>query len=280
MIRPILLFLALTLFGCGDASQQSVETSDAAPATGPDIRGEEIAYEVDGVVLNGYLAYDANQEGERPGILIVHEWWGHNDYLRRRADMLAEMGYTAFALDMYGDGKQADHPGDAQKFMMEVLNNMDAGTARFNAARDLLEQHASSDATRTAAVGYCFGGGVVLHMARQGTDLKAVASFHGSLGSQTPAEPGRVSAKLLVAHGEDDPFVPAAELEAFKQEMSDAGADMKLITYPGARHAFTNPAATAMGEKFELPLAYNETADKESWAELDAFLRAVFSEDM
>ena len=155
---------------------------------------------------------------------------------------------------------------------------MEAGTNRFNAARALLERHATTDASRTAAIGYCFGGGIVLHMARIGSDLRGVASFHGSLGTTTPAEPGSVSARVLVAHGADDLFVPAAELEAFKQEMTDAGVDMKFIAYPGAIHSFTNPGATALGEKFDLPLAYNETADAKSWAELDAFLRDVFAD--
>ena len=254
-------------------------SSPEEPATvEPAVVGEEIAYEVDGVPMRGYLAYDKNRSGLRPGVIIVHEWWGHNDYVRRRADMLAELGYTAFALDMYGDNKQAGHPGDAQKFMMEVLGNMPAAEARFRAARGLLERHSSTDAARTAAIGYCFGGGVVLHMARQGEDLKGVASFHGSLATAVPAEAGSISAKLLVAHGADDPFVPAEELEAFQQEIANAGADMKFVAYPGAIHSFTNPAATENGEKFGLPLAYNETADKESWAELQAFLEEIFAE--
>ena len=269
----------LTLIGCGESGDQPSSThSDDELVTTPAIVGEDIAYEVDGISMNGYLAYDRNQTGQRPGVLIVHEWWGHNDYVRGRADMLAELGYTAFALDMYGDDKQADHPADAQKFMMEVLNNMSAGESRFRVARKLLEEHATTDASRTAAIGYCFGGGIVLHMARVGTDLKGVASFHGTLATATPAEAGGVSAKLLVAHGADDPFVPAAELEAFKQEMADAGADMKFIAYPGAVHAFTNPAATAMGEKHGLPLAYNEAADTESWVELKSFLQEIFTE--
>ena len=279
MIRPIILFVSVTLFGCGEAGdQQTVEPPIVEAAAELNIYGEEIAYESGEVSLRGYLAYDANQEGERPGVLVIHEWWGHNDYVRQRAHMLAEMGYTALAVDMYGDGKQANHPEVAQKFMMEVLNNMEAGTNRFNAAKALLEQHATTDASRTAAIGYCFGGGIVLHMARIGSDLRGVASFHGSLGTTTPAEPGSVSARVLVAHGADDPFVPAAELEAFKQEMTDAGVDMKFIAYPGAIHSFTNPGATALGEKFDLPLAYNETADAKSWAELDAFLRDVFAD--
>lgn len=243
-----------------------------------DIRGEEVSYESGGVELKGFLAYDAAAEGQRPGVIVVHEWWGHNEYVRQRARMLAGMGYTALAVDMYGDGKQAAHPGDAQKFMMEVMGNMEAGKARFEAGMELLKAHATTDSTRTAAIGYCFGGAVVLHMARAGLDLDGVASFHGSLSTQAPAQPGAVRARVLVLHGADDPFVTPEQVEAFKKEMADAEVDMKFIAYPGAVHAFTNPGATEMGEKFELPLAYNEKVDQESWAELDGFLDEIFGD--
>lgn len=260
------LVVALGLFG------------NSGLAGASDITGEEVSYEVAGVKLTGFLAYDASSSDPRPGVLVVHEWWGHNQYVRDRALMLAEMGYTALALDMYGDGKQADHPEDAQKFMMEVLGNMSAGQTRFEAARSVLENHASTDAGRTAAIGYCFGGAVVLQMARSGMDLAGVASFHGNLSTKTPAQPGAVKARLLVLHGADDPFVPAEQVAGFKQEMSDAGAEMRFIAYPGAAHAFTNPGATQKGEKFDLPLAYNKEADQASWVELERFLENVFSE--
>lgn len=240
------------------------------------VRGEEITYESDGVMLKGYLTYDASISGKRPGVLVVHEWWGHNDYVRQRARMLAEMGYTALAVDMYGDGKQAAHPGDAKKFMMEVMSNMPVGVERFKAAKAVLNAHPTVDPTQTAAIGYCFGGAIVLHMARSGMDLDVVASFHGNLSTKTPAQPGDIKAKLLVATGADDPFVPPEQVAAFKQEMADAKADMTFIAYPGAVHAFTNPGATAMGEKFELPLAYNQQADEQSWAELEKLLQQQF----
>jgi dienelactone hydrolase len=270
------------MVGCADTADQQAADAPAGEAAEaqatPEVVGEEVAYEVDGVLLTGYIAYDANRTGERPGVLVVHEWWGHNDYVRERARMLAEMGYTALALDMYGDGKQAEHPGDAQTFMMEVLNDMDAGAARFDAALALLQDHVTTDASRTAAIGYCFGGGVALEMARMGRDLDAVASFHGSLATESPAAMGDITARLFVAHGADDPFVPPAEVEAFQAEMEAAGADMRFVAYPGAVHAFTNPVATAKGEEFGLPLAYNEAADQQSWAELEAFFGEVFEE--
>lgn len=244
----------------------------------PSIRGEEVSYQAGDMTLKGYIAYDANQQGKRPGVLVVHEWWGHNEYARNRAHMLARMGYTALALDMYGEGKQASHPEDAQKFMSEVAGNMDLMQQRFEAAEELLRQHETTDPDQIAAIGYCFGGAVVLNMARQGADLKGVASFHGNLGTQNPAEEGDVRADILVLHGADDPFVPPEQVEAFKAEMEAANADYEFIAYPGAVHSFTNPGATAMGEKFDMPLAYNESADEQSWQELDQFLEDVFSD--
>lgn len=268
----------LFLPACGkDSPPPATDDGSATASIAPDIRGEEIIYEADGVSLKGYIAYDASA-GPRPGVLIVHEWWGHNDYVRDRARMLAEMGYTAFALDMYGDGKVASHPEDAQKFMMEVLGNLDGAEARFRAANEVLKQHPATDPERIAAIGYCFGGAVVLHMARIGTDLDAVASFHGSLGTQSPAQPGAIKGRLLVANGADDPFVPPADVEAFKAEMAAAGADMKFISYPGVVHSFTRPGATEIGQQFDMPLRYDEAADKDSWSELTLLLAETFGD--
>jgi dienelactone hydrolase len=177
---------------------------------------------------------------------------------------------------MYGVGKVADHPESAQAFMMEVLNNIDAGAERFEAALTILKNHPSTDSTMTVAIGYCFGGGLVLEMARRGSDLDAVASFHGGLMTPTRAEPGVVKARILVLHGADDPFVEPEQIDAFKAEMDAAGADMKFVAYPGAVHAFTDTAATRKGEAFGLPLRYNEKADRESWAEFTNFLNEVF----
>jgi dienelactone hydrolase len=162
--------------------------------------------------------------------------------------------------------------------MMEVLDNLDAAEARFRAANDVLQAHSATDSQRIAAIGYCFGGAVVLHMARGGADLDAVASFHGSLGTQSPAQPGAIKGRLLVANGADDPFVPPAEVEAFKAEMEAAGADMKFISYPGAVHSFTRPGATEIGEQFDMPLRYDEAADKDSWAELTLLLAETFGD--
>jgi dienelactone hydrolase len=239
--------------------------------------GEPVEYTAGDVTLKGYLAYDDAADGPRPGILVVHEWWGHNEYARRRARMLAEMGYTALAVDMYGDGKVAGHPDDAGKFAGEVKKNMGSARGRFEAALRLLQAHATTDAGRTAAIGYCFGGGVVLQMAREGVDLDAVVSFHGSLSTDQSAAPGAVKARVLVCHGAADAFVPQAEIEAFKAEMAAAGADMKFVAYPGAKHSFTNPEADTVAEQFGLNIAYHPEADQQSWQDMQAFLKDVFA---
>lgn len=282
----ISIFVGALLSACESKTEQSSAINTESEEVGieksapmiikKDIRGEEITYQVGDTTLTGFIAYDANQKGQRPGVVIVHERWGHNDYVRTRAHMLAKMGYTAFALDMYGDGKLANHPDDAGKFMNEVLSNAEVARQRFEAAREILEQHETTNPEQTAAIGYCFGGAVVLQMARSGLDLNGVATFHGNLSTEAPAMEGQVVAKILVMHGADDPFVPEEQVKAFQMEMEGAAADFEFIAYPGAVHAFTNPGATAMGEKFSLPLAYNEEADTKSWARLEKFLEEIF----
>lgn len=236
--------------------------------------GEAVEYTVDNVVFKGYLAYNDQIEGKRPGVLVVHEWWGHNEYVRRRARMLAELGYTALAVDMYGEGKLADHPDDAGKFVRAVTENMEVAKARFIAGMDLLKKHPTVDSEQIAAIGYCFGGGIVLHMARLGVEkLQGVVSFHGSLSTQTPAKRGTVKTKILVCHGAIDPFITPEQVNAFKKEMQDAKVDLKFISYPEASHSFTNPEADKRGG----PLRYNAAADKQSWTDMQDFFKALFA---
>ncbi|MCA9555320.1 MAG: dienelactone hydrolase family protein [Myxococcales bacterium] len=243
----------------------------AAPAVATAaVKTKEVTYEADGVKMKGFLAWDDAAKDKRPGVLVVHEWWGHNEHARNSARKLAKMGYVALAVDMYGDGKKAEHPDDAGKFAGQVMKNFDGAKARFVAAEALLHEDPHVDPTRTAAIGYCFGGGVVLNMARAGVDLQAVGSFHGSLGAAVPAK--EIKAKLFVANGGADPFVKDEQKAAFKEEMKAAGADLTFIDYPGAVHAFTNPGATALGKKFKLPLAYDAKADKASWEAFSKFL--------
>jgi dienelactone hydrolase len=242
-----------------------------------EVKHEEVTYSANGVTMKGYLAYDDAVKVKRPGVLLVHEWWGHNEYARKRARMLAELGYTALAVDMYGDGKQAAHPDDAGKFAGAVMQNMESAKTRFVAAMDLLKKHKTVDSGRLAAIGYCFGGGVVLQMARAGLDLKGVVSFHGSYGTQTPAQPGKVKAAVLVCHGADDQFITAEQAAALKKEMADAKVDFLFIAYEGAKHSFTNPEADEYSKKFGIPIAYNKTADEKSWADMQQFFKRIFA---
>jgi len=242
----------------------------------PKIEGKAVEYTAGGVTLKGYIAYDENVKNKRPGVLVVHEWWGQNEYVRKRARMLAAMGYTALALDMYGEGKVADHPDDAGKFSSEVMKNFPVAKERFLAALELLKQQPTVDPSRIAAIGYCFGGGVVLNMARQGVDLKGVASFHGSLAVVKPDNPVPIRAAIRVYNGADDKFISAEAIDALKKEMADAKVNFKFTNYLGAVHSFTNPDATEMGKKFNMPMAYNEKADKESWADMTKFFAQIF----
>ena len=276
-IAQILLVAFLLITSCKQKeTPKPVPETDATPeAPIVKVKGTEVTYASDSTQLKGYIAYDENIKGKRPGVLIVHEWWGHNSYVRERADMLAELGYTAIAVDMYGDGKQANHPDDAGKFAMSVMSNLPEATARFNAAMNLLQQHESVDKEKLAAIGYCFGGSVALTMANSGADLDAVAAFHS--GVALPVMPNKdLKARVLVCNGADDPFVSAESITSFKTAMDSIGAKYEYIAYPGVKHSYTSKEADANGEKFKLPLAYNEDANQKSWESLQQLLKEVF----
>jgi dienelactone hydrolase len=242
------------------------------------IKEEPVTYKDADTTMKGFIVYDDAVKGKRPGIVMVHEWWGITKHVHNEARKFAQQGYTAFIADMYGDAKTADNPKDAGALSGSVMKNPAAMQARFNAAREQLAKHASVDPKRIGAVGYCFGGAVVLNMARTGADLAGVAGFHASLGLNTPAPaPGTVKAKVLVLNGADDPFVKAEQYAAFKKEMDAAKADYRIIEYPGAVHAFTNPEATELGKKFNLPLRYDPKVDKEAKAEASKFFAALFA---
>jgi dienelactone hydrolase len=236
-----------------------------------DIRTETVTYTAGGATLVSYLAWDASQEGPRPGIVVFGEWWGLNDYQKRRARQLAELGYVALAADMYGDGRIAADAAEAGTLMNGLFADMDGTSAKVRAAVGQLSRRPEVDPSRLGAMGYCLGGALALHAARLGLDLRGVASFHGSLGKTHPAQKGDVKAKVLVCHGEDDSFVSAEEQSGFRDEMDALGVDYKFVAYPGAKHGFTNPDATENGRKYNLPLAYNEAVDRESWQEMKAF---------
>ncbi len=282
MMNSKYAFAALALFGlmvisCMNKEKKAETASNAQKVIEQTVKvvGKEIAYATDSTNMKGYITFDENSDDKRPGVIVVHEWWGHNDYTRQRADMLAELGYTAIAIDMYGDGKQAAHPADAGKFMREAISNMPEAKARFAAALDLLKKHPSVDTEKIAAIGYCFGGSVVLTMANAGMDLDAVAAFHS--GVQLPVMPSsELKAKVLVCNGAEDPFISPESVVAFKKAMDSVGADYKYIAYEGALHAFTSKVADSMGQKFDLPLAYQQKADESSWNELQELLGNAF----
>ena len=252
------------------------------------IKTQEVNYEAGDVKLRGYISWDEDFKGKgpghehqgdrRPGILVVHEFWGNNEYPRKRAEMLAELGYTAMAIDLYGDGKTVDHPQEAQQLMATALADLPACRDRFNAALARLKAEPTVDGQNIAAIGYCLGGGMVLHMARFGADLKAVASFHGSLSLALAPEARniKVTARVAAYNGEDDPFFPPEVIAAFKQEMEQAGADYQFINFPATLHSFSNPAATAKGEKYRLPLKYNALADQSSWSHMQLLFESAF----
>ena len=236
---------------------------------------ETLSYSTHDQTHKGYLAFD-DEAGPRPGVIVIHEWWGLDDYIRERTDMLAVLGYTALALDMYGDGKTGKDPDEAGALMNGVLGDMESGTARLKSGYEALASHPAADADRIAAIGYCFGGAMVLHMARLGMPLKAVVSFHGALGSFHKPAVGEVKAKILVCHGAADSLVPDDDVANFKLEMKDAQADMDFVAYDGALHGFTSRDANDNGKKYGLPLAYDEIADQESWQAMKDLFSQVF----
>lgn len=240
------------------------------------LREQVVTYGAGDTTLKGYLAWDDAKGDKQPGVLVVHEWWGLNDYARQRAKMLAALGYTALAVDMYGDGKASEHAAEASAFMSSVVERAGVSQQRFAAAKDFLQRQASVDPNRIAAIGYCFGGATVLNMARLGTDLAAVVSFHGNLATQTPARTGQVKARVLVLNGADDEFVSIQSIMAFEKEMILAGVDYRFVNYPGVRHGFSNPDADRLGKANNLPIAYDAEADKQSWQAMQQLFRDVF----
>lgn len=242
----------------------------------PMLKEENVTYTSDSITMNGLVVYDENIEGPRPAVIVVHEWWGLNDYSKMRARELAKLGYIAMAVDMYGDGKQADNPDDAMKLAGPFYQDPQMAQPRFEAALSKLKTYSQADPDKIAAIGYCYGGAQVLNLAKMGEDLKGVVSFHGNL-NVVPANKDLLKASILVCHGADDPLVPQAEVDQFKKQMDSIGANYTFKAYEGALHAFTNPNATAVGEKFpDLPVKYDAAADSASWNDMKDFFSRIF----
>jgi dienelactone hydrolase len=237
------------------------------------IKADPVEYREGDTVLEGLAVYDDAVAGRRPGVLVVHQWKGLGDYERRRAEMLAKLGYVVFCADIYGKGVRADNPQDASALAGKYKADRALLRARVAAALAALQAHPRVDAARTAALGYCFGGTTVLELARAGADTRGVISFHGGLGTDRPAAQGAVKARVLALHGADDPFVPPAEVQGFEQEMRAAGVDWQLVSYGGAVHSFTDWGA---GSDPARGAAYHERSDRRSWEALLAFLRELF----
>ncbi len=237
------------------------------------LKTETVEYKQGDTPLEGYLAYDDAIKGKRPGIVVVHEWKGLNDYAKRRSEELAQLGYVAFAADIYGKGVRPQDVSEAAAISGKYKSDRSLLRARVNAALDVLKSQPNVDGSKLAAIGYCFGGTAALELARSGADIKGVVSFHGGLSSPTPQDAKNIKARILALHGAADPFVKSDEVAAFEKEMKGAGVSYRLIKYPGAMHGFTNPDNKGTNPPGAL---YNEAADKASWQEMQKFFKEIF----
>jgi dienelactone hydrolase len=245
----------------------------AGPAAAA-IKTQEIEYDHRGTKLLGYLAYDDSVQGRRPGVVVVHEWMGHNEYARRRAEQLAGLGYAAFALDMYGKGVRAKDPQEASQMAGRFKSDRKLMRDRALAGLDVLKKQQNVDPNRLAAMGYCFGGQVSLELARAGEPLAGVVSFHGALDTPTPQDAKNIKGKVLALHGAADPFVPPDHVHAFIKEMEDAKVDYQFVAYgPGVVHGFTNPGNKGSSMN---GVAYDENADRRSWRAMQVFFEEIF----
>ncbi|MBC7904221.1 MAG: dienelactone hydrolase family protein [Gemmatimonadaceae bacterium] len=270
----IALISAFILASCGE--QKPAETTETTVTPAPmAIIEQTVTYTSDTTNLIGFVAYDSSDTVKRPVILVVPEWWGVNDYTKSRVRQLAELGYFAIAVDVYGNGKIAANPQEAMALAGPFYQNPKLAQSRLNAALAKALTYAQADSSKTAAIGYCFGGSMVLNAAKLGSNLGGVVSFHGGLEGVQP-DKKLLRAKVLVCHGNADSFVPEAQVSGFKKQMDSINADYKIIRYDSATHAFTNPAADETAKKFSMPIAYNAAADKKSWEDMKVFLESVF----
>ena len=246
-----------------------------APSARAELKSKEIEYKHGETTLLGYLVWDDSAGGaKRPGVVVVHEWMGHNEYARMRANMLARLGYVAFALDMYGKGVKAKDAQEASQMAGRFKSDRKLMRERATAGLEVLRKQPMVDASRMAAMGYCFGGQVSLELARAGEDLRGVVSFHGALDTKAPDDAKNIKAKVLACHGAADPFVPPDHVAAFQKEMEDAKVDYQFVAYgPGVVHGFTNPDNKGSAMK---GVGYDEKADARSWQAMRDFFDEIF----
>lgn len=238
------------------------------------MKTESVEYRRGDLIFRGFLADDPARVSTRPGVLVVHEAWGLGDFAKQRAERLAEMGYVAFAVDMFGDGKQASSIEEGLGWTKALRADVDELRTRIRLAHDVLASRPEVDGTKIAGIGYCFGGTSVLELARSGAPVSGVVSFHGALATMKPAERGMIRAKILSMTGDDDPFIPLSQVSAFIEEMKTAQADYQATVYGGVKHAFTNPRA---GDRGVPGLAYDRNADERSWKAMHAFFQEIFA---
>ena len=238
-----------------------------------EIISKPVEYKEGQTTLEGLWVYDDSVKGKRPGVLVVHQWKGLGDYEKKRAEMLAKLGYNVFAVDIYGKGVRHNNSKDASAEAAKYKNDRKLLRARVAAGLDVLKRQELTDANRIAAIGYCFGGTTALELARSGADIAGVVSFHGGLNTPNANDAKQSKAKVLALHGADDPHVPPAEVAAFEKEMRDAKVDWSLVAYGGAVHSFTDWNAGSDNSKGS---AYNEKADKRSWEAMKQFFAEIF----
>ncbi|MBO9681383.1 MAG: dienelactone hydrolase family protein [Flavisolibacter sp.] len=276
-ILSVFISIITTLFfiSCNNPDSTTIAEKKDSVTSAAQLKEETVNYSSDNTTMNGYVVYNGATQDKRPAVLVVHEWWGLNDYAKRRARELAGLGYVAMAVDMFGHGQTASDPDAAMKLAGPFYQNTQLIKSRFEAALNKVKTLPQVDTGNIAAIGYCYGGFIVLNAAKLGEPLKGVVSFHGNLGGVRP-DKNLLKAKVLVLHGEADPIVQPQEVNQFKKQMDSIGADYTFKSYPNAKHAFTNPAADSVENKFHIGVGYNADADKESWDEMKGFLKRTF----
>ncbi|WP_245999741.1 dienelactone hydrolase family protein [Paraflavitalea soli] len=273
-VSLFVVMLAINGFmtGCSDQPAAGTNTPKADSVV---LKEENVNYTADTAKLVGFVAYNQANSQPRPAVLVIPEWWGMTDYPKMRARELAKLGYIALVADIYGNGMVADSPSLAGKLATPFYTNPGLAASRFMAALNILKSYPQADTTKIAAIGYCFGGSIVLNAAKMGAPLNGVVSFHGDLRG-VPADKKLLKAKILVCHGLADSFVPQEQVDGFKKQMDSIGADYTFKAYADATHAFTNPGATATGQRFNMPIKYNPAADTASWKDMQDFFGRIF----
>ena len=275
IFKIIALFCTLLItFSCQEKKEENIDNLNSVKSTSGELTTEEVSYDIDGKTHKSFVAYEGTAEDMKPVVMVLPEWWGVTEYTKDRAKQLAELGYFAMVVDYYGEGKTVDNPDEAAKLSGEFYKVPINARLKFDKAKAQLLKFDNADYNKIAVIGYCFGGAQALNMARLQDELKGVVSFHGNL--MTGIKPKNNDVKILVLNGADDTFVPAEEIAAFKKQMDSAKIDYKFIDFANALHSFTNPEATAIGEKYKMKVAYNKEADEKSWNDMKTFLTEVF----